>query len=77
MQERIKAALDYYQKLLDKVINILVILTAGTISSLLSYHSNPDHLRLLLMIAGTILTFIFLYAAVRLHISIKELISKL
>jgi len=77
LQERTKATLEYYQKLLDKLINILLILVAGTISSLLSYHSNPDSLRLLLMIVGTILTFILLYAAVRLHISIRKLISKL
>ena len=77
MKDKVKATLEYYQKLLDKVINILMLLVAGTVSSLLSYHSNPDYLRLLLTIAGTVLTFFFLYTAVKLHLRIKELISKL
>jgi uncharacterized membrane protein len=75
--EKTKATIEYYQKLLDKFINMLIITVGGTASTFLSYSSKPSEAKLFLIVSGIFLSIAFLTVVIRIHSTISNLISKL
>ena len=74
---RTKATIEYYQRILDKLITILILVVGGSISTLLSYYSKPDTVKLILLVCGITLSIIFSAVTVKIHRSIMGLICKL
>ncbi len=77
MKEKTKATIEYYQKIIDKFTNMLMLTVGGTASTFLSYYSKPNGAKLFLIISGIFLSIAFLTVIVRIHSSIRNLISKL
>ena len=77
MVHRTKATIEYYQRILDKLITILILVVGGSISTLLSYYSKPDTVKLILLVCGITLSIIFSAVTVKIHRSIMGLICKL
>jgi len=77
LKEKTKATIEYYQKILDKLITILILTIGGSVSTLLSYYSKPDIVKLILLICGIALSIIFSLVTLKIHKSIMKLIHKL
>ncbi len=78
IMHRTKATIEYYQRILDKLITILIlVVVGGSISTLLSYYSKPDTVKLILLVCGITLSIIFSVVTVKIHKSIMGLIYKL
>ena len=77
MKEKTKTTIEYYQKIIDKFTNMLMLTVGGTASTFLIHYSKPNGAKLFLIISGIFLSIVFLIVIVRTHRSIRELISKL
>jgi predicted DNA-binding antitoxin AbrB/MazE fold protein len=77
LREKIKVTIEYYQKIIDKLANILILTSGGTASLLLSHYSQPNTAKLFLIVIGGIIVTFSAISIAKFHSSIKKLIEKL